>query len=131
MPLQIRSVSENQTTLQLKLMYKISLADQGKLMPLSATLQSLRFALSCLRFLKKPYNLDIQSDSQSFQHRNCRIFQASLDSADIGPINLCVYRQCLLRQPATDSEFPEISGDQRPGVHSPTVTRRDLTNHGL
>jgi len=85
---------------------------------LSATSERLGERLSGSRTNKEVCDLSRQSVGDPLKHTNSGIFEATLQPADIGPINPSIHRQGLLRQALGNSELSKIVSNDTLNLHA-------------
>ncbi len=84
---------------------------------LSTTSQRLGKLLACTRSDKEVCDVCRKGSSKSFENGDCRVFKASLQAADIGPIDFGIDRQGFLRDAPLDPELPEIVSNDTLSLH--------------
>lgn len=91
--------------------------DRPLLARFSTTSERLGELLPCPRSNKEVCDLSRQSIGDALKYGNSGIFEAALQSADIGPINSSIHRQSLLGQTLGNSEFSKIVSNDTLNLH--------------
>ncbi|HIB64186.1 MAG TPA: site-specific integrase [Phycisphaerales bacterium] len=67
---------------------------------------------------KEVCDLSGQGTGKSLENGDSRVFEASLQTADIGPVDVGIDRQGFLRDAPLDPEFPEIVSNDTLSLHA-------------
>jgi len=84
----------------------------------SPAFEGLRKLLASTRLDKEVCDLSGQGTGKSLENGHGRVFKASLQAADIGPVDVGIDRQGFLRDAPLDPELPEIVSNDTLSLHA-------------
>lgn len=95
-----------------------SAPDEPLFSRLSSGRQGLCPLFTGLRLPEEFGNMHVERCGQLVEIADCRVFDAALDPADIGPVDAGIHGELLLRHARRDPYPSQVPGDQSLPVHS-------------